>query len=1091
MTRTQIMLLVLASVALLTIGGVWIVLTGETFREYIRQQLVARLESATGGKVSVRALHLQYFPPRVLISDLRIVKESSAAPAFLTIRAAEAYPHLASLFGVPSLRRLIIHEPQLRIEVARDGSTNLPRPKTSSGQNLFQLVVEKLDVEKGIAQYNLRQESFETQLEGVVLSARYLPFEGRYQGTFSHEKGQLRFGQNLWTYGLELSVSLHHNQLDVERLLFATPAQSRIEAKGVIKNFPGPSGEFTYHGDISLAEVRSLHRELRDLQGTAQLAGTMTFSGDTWKTTGNLNTAGLSMKGVKVQRFASQFELSPQRLQLTRIQMAGLHGNAEGELIVESPLAERRYKADFRVGKIGLLDLSLLAGLEKVRFAGELSGTLQATWLDQGRKLAGQAHLRISEAPQEVAAHGLGGQFLPIHGELNIDLSQRSSRFDRSFLQFGQTKLQFVGTVSVQAESNLRIEATSEDLSDPAFLAPELKGKGSLLGVLEGTQSQPTARGSFVADNLSYQRYQVDHAQGQFAADRSTIDLSNVDFVHKKSRIRAGGKIFLDPDKLTPTGDIHLLASLKEVRAEDLLAAAGYDYSVSGNVSGDFMATGRYPRLELQGIADVSSGKVFDQTFDRGRFEIHYNEPVLELGRFDVEVGKGKVAGSATVDLAGETIKSKISGTAIPLDQLQWLRSSNNPISGSIRKFDIKAEGPYRRPALEGQIDVAELTVAGERLGDFQTRLQTENEILRFQTSSLTPEVDLNAAGTIDLSENLNCIAQLNFKNFVLTPYVKKVLPVAPEKLSSRAQGQLVLSGPLRHPEKLLVTGRLQSIEIDFREARLQAAKPFEIEVRDERVNIKKAVFTGKGTVLNIDGLVDISAQKQLQLSLQGELDLALLNEFVSKLSAGGSGTLNASVRGTLSDPHVQGQARVTNGQFAYADFPNSFTQANGSFFFDENQIRIENFNAVSGGGKVEVGGDVVFGGEQIRLMNLRIQGREVRIRYPEGMRNVVDADLTLRGSPQAQVLAGNVRIVSASFQKGYDPITQYFDTRTRQVSWPAAQELGSGLSLDLTITGDRNIKLDTQLVKMTSRADLRVKGTATNPLVTGSIEAS
>jgi translocation and assembly module TamB len=107
-------------------------------------------------------------------------------------------------------------------------------------------------------------------------------------------------------------------------------------------------------------------------------------------------------------------------------------------------------------------------------------------------------------------------------------------------------------------------------------------------------------------------------------------------------------------------------------------------------------------------------------------------------------------------------------------------------------------------------------------------------------------------------------------------------------------------------------------------------------------------------------------------------------------------------------------------------------------------------------------------------------------------MRNVVDADLTLRGSQQAQQLSGQIRIVSASFQKGYDPITQYLENRGgSQVSWPAAQELGGGLSLDLIITGDRNIRLDTQLVKMTSRADLRVKGTATSPLVTGNIEAN
>ena len=1089
MTRAKKIFFGFASVGLLAIVAVWFVLTGETFRAYLQQELVLRLEKATGGKVSIRSLQLQFFPLRVLLSDLRITKESSPEPPFLAIRTVEAYPYFASFSGMPSLGALTLREPQISVEMRPDGSTNIPQPNPSAGQDLFRLLVEKLDLENGIVEYNQQQTTFSTQLEGVALSARYLPLEGRYQGSFRHQKGRVRFGRNLWVYGLDVSLSLRQDQLDFERLRLTTD-KSKLEGKGVIRNFSDPSGEFTYQGNVSLVEARPLHRELRDLQGITQVSGTLSFSGGRWKTVGSLRGSALSMNTARVEHFSSQFEFSPERLQLMGIQMTGLHGKAEGQFTVESPFAARRYKADFRLGGIGLLDLSLLAGLEKVRFAGEVSGTLKAAWLDAGQ-LTGEGHLSILEAPQELDAHAIQGRIPLIRGELNFALSQWSSRFDRSFIQFGQSTLHFVGTVSAREASSLRVEARSEDLSDFAFLAPELKGKGNLLGVVEGTQSQPTAHGSFVVDNLSYRKYSVDHVQGQFAADRRAIDLLSVDLVRQNSQIKARGKVFLDPSHLTPTGDVHLLASLKGAKAGALLAAAGQSYPLSGDITGDFMATGRYPKIELQGVADVRNGSVLDQPYEHGRFEIHYQKPVLELASLDVQIGKGRVVGSATVDLAGETLRAKIEGTTIPLDQLHWLRSSNNPISGSIRKFDLEADGPYRRPALEGQIDVAELAVAGERVGDFQTRFKTENEILRFQTSSLTPEVDLNAAGTVDLNENFDCITQLTFRNFVLTPYVKKLLPVTPEKLSSRAEGQLVLSGPLRHPEKLVISGRLQSMQIDFREARLQAAKPFDIEVRDERVNIKKAVFTGKGTVLNLDGLVDMFAQKRLELSLQGDLDLALLNEFVRKLSAGGNGTVNASVRGTLSNPRIQGQARISNGQFTCADFPNSFSQASGDFFFDENRVRIDNFRAVSGGGKVEAGGDIIFGGEQIKLMNLRIQGREVRIRYPESMRNVVDADLTLRGSQRAQQLSGNVRIVSASFQKGYDPITQYLENRSSEISWPGAKELGGGLSLDLNITGDRNIKLDTQLIKMTSRADLRVKGTASNPLVTGSIEAS
>ena len=127
--------------------------------------------------------------------------------------------------------------------------------------------------------------------------------------------------------------------------------------------------------------------------------------------------------------------------------------------------------------------------------------------------------------------------------------------------------------------------------------------------MVEGTQSQPTARGSFVVDNVSYRKYSADHLQGQFTADRRAIDLLNVDLVRQSSQIKVRGQVFLDPSNLTPTGDVHLLAAMRDVTIEDLLAAAGQSYPLSGNVSGDFMATGKYPTIELQGVANVRNGK--------------------------------------------------------------------------------------------------------------------------------------------------------------------------------------------------------------------------------------------------------------------------------------------------------------------------------------------------------------------------------------------------------------------------------------------------------------------------------------------------
>src|SRR5215471_12216081 len=105
-------------------------------------------------------------------------------------------------------------------------------------------------------------------------------------------------------------------------------------------------------------------------------------------------------------------------------------------------------------------------------------------------------------------------------------------------------------------------------------------------------------------------------------------------------------------------------------------------------------------------------------------------------------------------------------------------------------------------------------------------------------------------------------------------------------------------------------------------------------------------------------------------------------------------------------------------------------------------------------------------------------------------MRNVVNADLTLRGSQKSQLLSGNVRLLSATFQKGYDPITAFLESRKNPSVFSGGQGVVDSLSLDLSLIADRAIKLDTPVMKVLSSTDLRIRGTMLNPLLTGRIEA-
>src|SRR5205823_6292732 len=120
--------------------------------------------------------------------------------------------------------------------------------------------------------------------------------------------------------------------------------------------------------------------------------------------------------------------------------------------------------------------------------------------------------------------------------------------------------------------------------------------------------------------------------------------------------------------------------------------------------------------------------------------------------------------------------------------------------------------------ALEGSSTITNLEVAGEVVGDFLTQFHTQDQILSFTTDSLQPNVKLRADGTLALNENYDFQAKLSFENFVLSPYVKKVLPASAETLSSQAEGQVKISGPLGQSDKLDIRGLLSAMKINFRE---------------------------------------------------------------------------------------------------------------------------------------------------------------------------------------------------------------------------------------------------------------------------------
>src|SRR5512145_2040518 len=131
---------------------------------------------------------------------------------------------------------------------------------------------------------------------------------------------------------------------------------------------------------------------------------------------------------------------------------------------------------------------------------------------------------------------------------------------------------------------------------------------------------------------------------------------------------------------------------------------------------------------------------------------------------------------------------------------------------------------------------------------------------------------------------------------------------------------------------------------------------------------------------------------------------------------------------GPLDAPIILGRATIDNGRMRYFSLPHSLEAVNGTILFDSRNIRLDGLTARVADGQVNFDGRI--GLEQYAPADLALTatGRNMRLRYPEGVRSEVDADLSLTGRVVAPVLTGNVTVQNAIWTTRFDTSGNLFD---------------------------------------------------------------
>jgi translocation and assembly module TamB len=348
----------------------------------------------------------------------------------------------------------------------------------------------------------------------------------------------------------------------------------------------------------------------------------------------------------------------------------------------------------------------------------------------------------------------------------------------------------------------------------------------------------------------------------------------------------------------------------------------------------------------------------------------------------------------------------------------------------------------------------------------------------------------ITGTGRIALTPQADAELSFRFHESSLDPYVRLFMPSLSTYTTVVASGSMRMVGELADVNHLLVDGTVDSVEMRLFDYELRNGGPIKLALDQNVIRVQELQLVGEDTQLRIGGTIGLRDQR-IALQATGDANLGILQGFFpNEMRGSGRAELRAAVNGPLYTPEFSGTATIANGRIRHFSMPNALDAINGVVRFDSRGVGLDDVTATMGGGRIQFGGRVGFDGYLPGELNVTARGEGIQLRVPEGVRSVVDADLSVRGNFKAPTIGGTVTVRSAIWNRRIDPTAELFDfgAAVSAVGDSAASSVAP-VRFDLQLVVPATLRIENNLARLVVSADMQLRGTAARPLLFGRAE--
>jgi translocation and assembly module TamB len=1104
------------------------------FHNYLIRTMNSKISESLGIRVQIQnfALHL----PKLGVDLYGITVDGASPypnPPLLQVDHIEAGVRVVSvLYRAWYFDSLRIDRPIVHIFVDNHGVSNIPTLKSSgnsSSPSIFDLGIRHVLLDRGEVYYNDRQSALAADLHDLEFRASLNSLPQKYSGRLAYSDGRLIYGTfRPVTHNLEAQFEATPTKFDITQSKLTIGA-SQVVLSATLRNYSSPSVQAHYDVTVDGSQMATLLHNPSVPAGTIQTSGSLQYQQTANRSTietlvvnGNLASRRLDIRTsavrTEIANVAGQYSLANGNVTLRDFHANLLGGDVKAQGTMKNIGGDSHANLDAALRGVSLADLARAFGISaselNVAVSGKLNADATASWGKTFDDLV--AHTDATLNGQVTGGHGARGHAsgrrpmgagdgntaplaIPVDSAIHATYTAKTRELamDKSYLRTPQTNLAMDGVVSTRSNLNLRLQAgdlreleTIADLFRPHSpdhsLQPlGLAGTASFQGIVRGSMTAPHLTGQLTASNLQFSGTAWKALRTSVDVSPSLVSLQHADLEPaSRGRITFSASTGLSKWSFTNTSPIQIELEASQLNIADLTKLANQQIPITGTLNAGLTLHGTELNPMGNGSVSLTNVTAYEQpahsaklTFSGDGQEVH--------GELSVQLPTGSLQGKASVRPGQKTYIAEVAANGIQLNELQALKARNVNVSGTVA-FNAKGQGSFDNPQLDATVQIPSLVIQSQTVTGLNLRMNVADHAANVTLTSSAVNTSIQAKAKINLTGDYVADASLDTQGIPLQPLLAVYAPDQAADVTGQTEIHATLHGPLKKKDLLEAHVTIPVLKLAYGNTiQLAAASPIRVDYKNGIVDIQRASIHGTDTDLQFQGSIPTAGNGPMSLLLVGTVNLQLAQLFDPDVRSSGQLRFNIDSHGPADGSGLGGQIEIVEANFASADLPVGLEHGKGVLTLTKDRLNISSFSGLVGGGTLTAQGGIAYRpGIQF---DLGLAAKGVRILYPQGMRESVDANLRLAGSPDNAILGGSVNLSDLSFTPAFD-LTSFVGQFSGSVAAPPTQGLAQNLRLNITLHSTNNVNLVSRTLSIGGSANLQVHGTAAEPVILGRV---